>query len=230
LLSPEISSPHELSQEEMMTVRSPLPDERVEPTPERVRLVQAYETSMQLMREAAESTVPCDWGTDHLDDPGSLLAFHGRIRALSGVARFRARCFLDWERQADAVSELLAAWIMVRNIAAHGTLHSVLVQASSEVLLADFIAGQFHRFDEPSRRALAAGLARLPEPPAVADTIAQEKQRFIASELEPLKQLRAAAPGNDQIVLDHFRKSRLREGHVQPPHEMLLNSPVLLSS
>jgi hypothetical protein len=221
LLSPEISSPHELSQEEMMTVRSPLPDERVEPTPERVRLVEAYETSMRLIREAAESTVPCDWGTDHLDDPGSLLALHGRVRALSGVARFRARCFLDWEREADAVSELLAAWIMVRNISAHGTLHSVLVQASSEVLLADFIAGQFHRFNESSRRALAVGLARLPEPSAAADTISQEQQRFIASELEPLKQLRAAAPGNDQIVLDHFRKSRVREGHVQPPHEML---------
>jgi hypothetical protein len=229
LLSPEISSPHELSQEEMMTVRSPLPEERVEPTPERVRLVEAYEASMRLVREAAESTVPCDWGTDHLDDPGSMLALYGRVRALSGVARFRARCFLDWERQADAVSELLAAWIMVRNIAAHGTLHSVLVQASSEVLLADFIAGQFHRFDESSRRALAVGLRRMSERPAAADTISQEQQRFIASELEPLKQLRAAAPGNDQVVLNHFRQSRLRDGHVQPPHEMLARADQVIA-
>jgi hypothetical protein len=212
LLSPDLSSPWLLSQDEMTMVDSPLPEGRIEPTPERLRVVQAYEASMQLVREAAESTVPCDWGTDHRDDPGSLLALHGRVRALSGVARFRARCFLDWERQGDAVSELLAAWTMVRAIAAHGTLHSVLVQASSEVLLADLIAGQFHRFDESSRRALAVGLTRMSERPAAADTIAREKQRFIASELEPLMRLRAAAPGNDPIVLDHFRQSRLPEG------------------
>ena len=209
LLTPEISAG--LSDEDReMILGSRIPD----PSREVVsvaRLIEAYNPTFRLLRQAASSKARCDWGTEILENPQWLMPVHTRAKALCHAAFFRARHFFDASRQDDAVADLIAVWTLARNLSAHRTLFSVRVRDSMEALLDEFVAEHFHRFAPETLRALAADLDALPDRGSVADAVEPEKQRFVASELRPLVQLRAELSGDDGAVIAHFRERRLRE-------------------
>jgi hypothetical protein len=146
---------------------------------------------------------------------------HTRAKALCHAASFRARYFLEAGRPDDAVADLIAVWALARNLSAHGTLFSVRVRDSMEALLDQFVAEHFHRFSPETLRALAAALDALPGRGSVADAIEPEKQRFVASELRPLVQLRAELSGDDQAVIVQFRERKLREAEASGDWESL---------
>jgi len=90
-----------------------------------------------------------------------------------------------------------------------------------EALLDQFVAEHFHRFSPETLRALAAALDALPGRGSVADAIEPEKQRFVASELRLLVQLRAELSGDDQAVIVQFRERKLREAEASGDWESL---------
>src|SRR5204862_1777416 len=84
--------------------------------PERVGdLLARYDNQFKLVRQAAQATVPCDWGIDMSAGPQTLLPHLGRIRGVVQAARLRAMWALQQGRQADACEELLAALALGRN-------------------------------------------------------------------------------------------------------------------
>jgi hypothetical protein len=71
--------------------------------PERFgELVARYDNQFRLVRQAAQATVPCDWGIDTSAGPYTLLGHLARCRAIAQAARVRAMWDLQQGRPNDA--------------------------------------------------------------------------------------------------------------------------------
>ena len=76
--------------------------------PERFnQLAGRYDNEFLLLRRAAQSTVPCDWGIDLSAGPNTLLPHLARSKAVAQAARFRVPWHLLNGRQSQAGEELL---------------------------------------------------------------------------------------------------------------------------
>src|SRR5438132_4548687 len=89
-------------------------------------LVARYDNEFKLVRQAAQATVPCDWGVDMSPGPATLLPHLARIKAIAQAARLRALWDLQQGRPAEARDDLLAAFALGRNSARDGVLISAL--------------------------------------------------------------------------------------------------------
>src|ERR1019366_2902678 len=102
--------------------------------PERFgKIMDSYDNEFRLVRQAARSTVPCDWGIDMSEGSASLLPHLARIKAVAQTTRFRVLWALQHGRQAEAREEIIAAFKLARNASRDGMLISTLVQQASEV-------------------------------------------------------------------------------------------------
>src|SRR6266536_842776 len=71
--------------------------------PERFgELVARYDNQFKLVRQAAQATVPCDWGIDMSPGPATLLPHLARIKAIAQAARLRAMWDLQQGQPAGA--------------------------------------------------------------------------------------------------------------------------------
>src|SRR5438105_4455137 len=114
--------------------------------PERFgELVTRYDNEFKLVRQAAQATVPCDWGIDMSPGPATLLPHLARIKAIAQAARLRAMWDLQQGRPAEARDDLLAAFALGRNSARDGVLISALVQIAIENLVCSTVAENFHQ-------------------------------------------------------------------------------------
>jgi hypothetical protein len=67
-----------------------------QPSPERYGKIYAgYDNEFKLVRQAAWTTVPCDWGIDLSEGPATLLPHLARCKAVAQAARFRVVWSLD---------------------------------------------------------------------------------------------------------------------------------------
>jgi hypothetical protein len=67
-----------------------------QPLPERYGKIYAgYDNEFKLVRQAAWTTVPCDWGIDLSEGPATLLPHLARCKAVAQAARFRVVWSLD---------------------------------------------------------------------------------------------------------------------------------------
>jgi len=76
--------------------------------------VARYDNQFRLIRQAAQSTVPCDWGIDISAGPATLLPHLARCRGIAQAARARAMWYLQHGKQAEARDDLLAAFALAR--------------------------------------------------------------------------------------------------------------------
>src|SRR5688572_28795295 len=106
-------------------------------------LVTGYRNTLKMLRRAAASEVPCDWGIDMSDGPETLLPALARFKSVALVAGLRARVHLAEGKQDAAREELLAVMAMGRNVSKDGTLISILVQIAIENIAASVIAENF---------------------------------------------------------------------------------------
>jgi len=109
-------------------------------------LVTTYRNVFKMLRRAAVSEVPCDWGIDMSDGPDTLLPALARFKSVAQVACLRARKHLIDGKQADARDELIATAVMGRNVSRDGTIISVLVQVAIENIVMSFVAENFYQF------------------------------------------------------------------------------------
>src|SRR5947207_11861492 len=117
--------------------------------PERFgELVARYDNEFKLVRQAAQATVPCDWGIDMSPGPATLLPQLARCKAVAQAARLRAMWDLQNGRQEDARDELLAAFALARNSSRDGTLIAALVQIAMENILCAAVAENYYQRSE----------------------------------------------------------------------------------
>jgi hypothetical protein len=180
---------------------------RVPRLPERVGdLLTRYDNQFKLVRQAAQATVPCDWGVDMSPGPATLLPHLARIKGIVQAARLRAMWALQQGRQADACEELLAALALGRNASHDGILISAMVQFAAETMICTTIAENFHQFTPESLKQLVDGFAAAPARGTVAACIPAEKTSFLDWLENKILELQKDNPGNDAKVMAGIAK------------------------
>jgi hypothetical protein len=171
--------------------------------PERFgKLVAGYDNEFKLVRQAARATVPCDWGIDMSAGPATLLPQLARTKAVLLAAKFRALWALQHGRQADAREELVAAFVLGRNVARDGTLISTLVQIAMESIDCRTVAELFGHFSTENLQQLLDGFEAAPARRTVAECVPTEKAFFLDWILRRIEALQQANPGDEAKVMN----------------------------
>src|SRR5438067_2360402 len=88
-----------------------------QPLPERFgKIVAGSDRQFLLVRQAGHAKVPCDWGIDLSAGPNVAFPHLARAKAVCRTAQLRAVWALQHGRQEDARDDLMAAFILGRNL------------------------------------------------------------------------------------------------------------------
>jgi hypothetical protein len=169
------------------------------------KLLTRYDNTFKLLRRAAHSKVPCDWGIDLSDGPEAMLPQLARAKSATQVACLRARSALQQGKEAEARDDLLAAFVLGRNVSRDTILISALVQIAIENIVTSFIADNFHRFSPETVQQLVAGFDSAPARGSIQECIATEKYGFCDWFVHKIESFQAKNPGNQQAALDYIR-------------------------
>jgi hypothetical protein len=152
--------------------RNKIPDERY------ANLVAPYGKVFKLVKRAAHSQVPCDWGIDMSDGPETFLPSLARFKSLTQVACLRARQHLLDGKETEACEELLATMVMARNVAKDDVLISCLVQIAMENIVTSFVAENFYQFSPESLAQISKALNSGPPRGTVQKCMRVERSSF----------------------------------------------------
>jgi hypothetical protein len=169
-------------------------------------LIAGYRNVFKMLRRAAASQVPCDWGIDMSDGPETLLPALSRFKSLAQIACLRARKHLTDGKQDAARDELLATVVMGRNVSRDGTVISALVQIAVENIVTSFIAENFYQFTPEILQELAAGLNSGPPRSWVHQCMAVEKYSFCDWLIGKINDFDTEAGGNQAQVQTKLRE------------------------
>lgn len=169
-------------------------------------LVARYDNQFKLVRQAAQATVPSDWGIDMTPGPATLLPHLARNRGIAQAARLRVLWHLQQGRPAEARDDLLAAFALARRTSGDGTLISMLVQIAAENILCLSIAENFHLFPSETLKELAQGIDTAPARGTAAGSIPFEKRFFLDWLIGKIEELQKANPGNEEKVMTGIRE------------------------
>jgi hypothetical protein len=185
--------------------------------PERFdKIVAGYDNQFRLIKQAALSTVPCDWGIDLSQGPATLLPHLARAKAVAVAMRLRVKWDLQHGRQADARDDLLATLAMARNVSRDGTLISVLVQIAMEAIICDSVAENFGKFSPDTLKQLAVGFVAAPPRTTVAASVLMEKVFFHDWLVNRILDLQKANPADDSKVMTGIRELFTSMGEPEP--------------
>jgi len=155
------------------------------------KLVSGFDNSFKLFWRAGKAQAPCDWGLDLTDGPEALLPGLAKAKLAAQTARLRAMCYLQNGRPEEARDDLLAAFILGRNVSKDRVLISTLVQFAIEAIVASSIAENFYQFPPETVDQLAAGLEAAPAQGLVADCIHAEDTSFSRYFTRKIEEFRA---------------------------------------
>lgn len=168
-------------------------------------LVSGYNSAFKLLRKAARTEVPCDWGLDLNEGPELLLPHLAQAKGISQMARLRCMWDLQNGRQAEACEDLLATLGLARNLPGDGTLISVLVQIAMENILISTVAENFHQFTPESLKQLEEGFASAPARGTVAEAIAKGESSLPIWLTRKVQEAQKNHPGNDAAAMAEIR-------------------------
>ena len=181
-------------------------------------LIGQSDNQFKLVRRAAHSTMPCDWGIDWTAGPETLLPHLSRVKATVQMAQLRSIWELQNNRQADARDDLLAAYTLARNGSRDNSLIAVLVQFASEAIVNSTLAANFSRFSPETLKALVDGFDAAPPRGTMANAVATTEAHCFSDWVEAkIPELRKQYPGDDAKVLDNFRSVFEDVGGDGPP-------------
>jgi hypothetical protein len=184
------------------------------------KLVAKYDNSFKLLRRAAHSQVPCDWGIDLSDGPEAMLPGLARAKSATQAACLRARYALQQEKDSEARDDLIAVFALGRNVSKDGVLISALVQIAIENIVTSFIADNFYRFRPETLRQLVAGFDAAPTRGSIQQCVATEKHSFCDWYIRKIESFQSNHPGDQKATLDYVgeicRRSLLGEENPDP--------------
>ncbi len=140
--------------------------------------IATYDNAFKLLRHAARQKAPCDWGYDLTQGPELLLPSMAKAKSLTQAARLRVRWHLENGRPDDARDDLLAAFVLGRQVSKDGILLSALVQIAIENILASGIAENWFRFSPATLQQVMDGILAAPVRGTVAQCVATERVSF----------------------------------------------------
>ncbi|XAM00451.1 hypothetical protein OT109_03485 [Phycisphaeraceae bacterium D3-23] len=133
----------------------------------------------------------CVWAINYEDGPYALLPHLGPARTLARLCMMRARLRLHDGDIAGAAEDVLAVMKLGRAFDNDRLLISSLVGMSIEARAVNFTAEHLSAFDDAAVAQLVAGIAGLPERPALSEIIQGESDTFIGWLERTLRQAQA---------------------------------------
>lgn len=171
------------------------------------QLVGQYDNTFRLVRQAARSKTPCNWGIDWSPGPAAFLPHLAQAKRVAIAMRSRLPWELQNGRQDDAREDFLATLALARNVTRDGTLISVLVQGASEIILCSSFAENFGTFSPEQLQKIADGMDAGPARGTVSAAVASERFIFVHNWiLQKAEELRKANPTDDQKAMDGIRE------------------------
>lgn len=140
--------------------------------------IATYGNAFKLLRQAARQKVPCDWGYDLTQGPELLLPGLAKAKSLTQAARLRVRWHLEHGRPDDARDELLAAFVLGRQVSKDGILISALVQIAIENILGSSLAENWFRFSPETLQQIMDGIDAAPARGTMVQCVATEQITF----------------------------------------------------
>jgi hypothetical protein len=176
---------------------------REQKLPERYgKIFAGYDNQFKLVREAAQQKVPCDWGIDPSQGPATQLPHLARAKAVSQAAQLRVMWDLQHGNQIGARDDLLAAFVLARNVSRDGTLIGALVQDAIEALVYGTVAENFGQFSPETLKQLVDGFDTAPARGTVATAMMTEKLLGPDWLATMIRKLHQENPGNDTKVME----------------------------
>ena len=174
--------------------------------PERFgQIVAGYDGQFKLVREAAQQKVPCDWGADLSQGPETPLGHLAPSKAIAQTAQLRTMWDLQQGNQTGARDDLLAAFVLARNVSRDGILISALVQYAGQAIVFSTVAGNFGQFSGETLKQLVDGFDAAPAQGTVAAGIMTEKLVFLDWFANKIREWQQENPGNDTKVMETIR-------------------------
>ena len=140
--------------------------------------IATYDTVFKLLRQAVRQKAPCDWGYDLTQGPELLLPGLAKAKVFAQVARLRVRWHLENGRPDDARNDLLAAFVLGRQVSKDGILISALVQIAIESILDGSIAENWFRLSPETLQQIMDGIAAAPARGTMAQCVPTERLSF----------------------------------------------------
>jgi hypothetical protein len=176
---------------------------REQKLPERFgKIFAGYDNQFKLVREAAQQKVPCDWGIDPSQGPATQLPHLARAKAVSQAAQLRVMWDLQHGNQIGARDDLLAAFVLGRNVSRDGTLIGALVQDANAAIVYSTVTGNFGQFSPETLKQLVDGFDAAPAQGTVAAAMATEKLVGPDWLTDKIRELQQENPGNDTKVME----------------------------
>jgi len=180
---------------------------REQKLPERFgKIVAESDRQFELVRQAAHATVPCDWGMDLSAGPNVAFPQLGRARAVCRTAQLRAVWGLEHGRQNDARDDLIASFVLARNLGSDRLLINAIVQYAIESLEYSTLAQHFGDFGPDTLKQLVEGFDAAPARLTISGCLPSEKQLgdWLVTKVHELQK---AYPGDDTRAMNEFRDS-----------------------
>ncbi len=154
-------------------------------------LIWKYDNSFKLFRRARYTQVPCDWGLDLSDGPEAFLPGLAKAKSAAQTARLRTMWHLQNGKPDEAREDLLAAFVLGRQVSRDKVLISALVQFAIENIVASIVAENAYQLPAETLRQLADGFATAPPQGVVADCVAVENVSFSQYFVRRIEEFRA---------------------------------------
>jgi len=164
-------------------------------------LVSYYGKQLRYARQAATSTVPCDWGIDMSPGPNTLLPHLSKCKGIAQAGRLRTMWALQQGHQAEARDDLLAALALGRNSSRDGTLIGALVQIAIENIACSAVAENYFQLTPETLKELAEGFASAAPRGTMASCMKSEKEFFLDWFVAKVERARKENPGDDAKAL-----------------------------
>lgn len=182
------------------------------------KLISRYDAAFKLLRQAAHSKVPCDWGLDLSEGLQTPMPRLSPAKHLVEAARSRVRWALNDGRESEARDDLLAALALGRNLARDGLPISASVQFSIEALVARSVAESFYQFSPETLGQIVAGIDAAPARGTIAQSMPAARYLGYAWYLMKVQEFQRQNPASEAKTLDFIREL-FRSDSVSEEHE-----------
>jgi len=178
-------------------------DWRAKPMDERAgELAARFNSAFKLMRAAAASKAPCDWGVDMTPGPETLLPHLAKAKRAAQAAVLRARWFSQNGQHPAAMEDLSAAFVLGRQISKDGVLISALVQIAIENIVTGHIAQQWADYSHAQISHLLASMDSAPPRMTIAAAMTGERTSFYDWLVREMHAIQAKHPGDEKAALN----------------------------
>lgn len=169
-------------------------------------LAARFDSTFKLLRAAAASKAPCDWGVDLSLGPEVLLPHLAKAKRCATVAVLRSQWAIQQGRPQDIQGDLAATFVLGRNLSRDGTIISALVQVAIERIMVGSLVQQWPELPTQLIGSILQGFEDAPPRGTMATAMQTERVAFYGWLVRKIRAAQTQHPGDDNAALQEIAK------------------------